>query len=254
MLDHSLKDQVALVTGASSGLGAHFSQVLANAGAHVVLAARRTEKLEQNVQDICEKGGTASAIQLDVTDPESVSNAFDSIASELGVATILINNAGVADSRRFVNTDEDSWNFIMETNLNGAWRVANEFTNRALAKEINANIINIASILGLRVAFGESAYAVSKAAIVQMTKAMALELGRKGIRVNALCPGYFKTELNSDFFESEKGQEFIKNTPAGRLGKLEELDAPLLLLASPQGSFINGVTLPVDGGHLVSSL
>ena len=153
-----------------------------------------------------------------------------------------------------MKVDEQNWDFIMDANLKGAWRVAQAVARRSVELDRPCNIINIASILGLRVGFGESIYAISKAGVVQMTKAMALELGRKQIRVNAICPGYFATEMNSDYLLSEAGQEYLANTPAGRMGQVEELTAPLLLLAGPGGSFVNGAVIPVDGGHLVSSL
>lgn len=256
MLDtsFSLTGKTALVTGASSGLGAHFARVLASAGAQVVLAARRVDKLEANLQAIEDAGGKAVAVAMDVTSPENVSQAMEQIADQMGPLHVLINNAGVADSRRFVTVDEESWDLVVGTNLTGVWRVAREVTARMLADGVQGSIVNVASILGLRQGFGESSYATSKAGVVQLTKEMALELGPKGIRVNALCPGYVKTEINADYFASEKGQAYIKTTPAGRVGTLDELTAPLLLLASDAGSFINGIALPVDGGHLVSSL
>ena len=250
----SVKGKVALVTGASSGLGAHFGSVLAQAGARVILAARRVEKLQALVEDIESNGGLATAIALDVTRAESVSAALAKGESVYGPITILVNNAGVADSKRFVNVDESSWDFVMDTNLKGAWRVAHQVSQRLLAHNLGGSIINIASILGLRNGLGESTYSVSKAGLIQMTRAMALELGYKGIRVNALCPGYFRTEMNAAYFESEQGQAYIKSTPARRLGELDELTAPLLMLASDAGSFMNGAVIPVDGGHLVSSL
>lgn len=250
----SLTGKVALVTGASSGLGAHFATVLAKAGAGVVVGARRVEKLQDLVEKIKTDGGKAVAVAMDITDSASVTQALDDGEAALGPITILVNNAGVADSKRFINVDEESWDFIMNTNLKGAWTVANQLSKRMMAKQLSGSIINIASILGLRVAVGESTYAISKAGVVQMTKAMALELGNKGIRVNALCPGYFKTEINADFFETDKGQAFIQATPAKRLGKLEELNVPVLMLASDAGSFINGTAIPIDGGHTVSSL
>lgn len=252
--DLSLTGKVALVTGASSGLGAHFAKVLATAGAKVVVGARRVEKLQDLVGEIAESGGEAVAVAMDITDTTSVIQAIDDGEAAFGPITILINNAGVADSKRFINVDEGSWDFVMDTNLKGAWTVANQVSKRLMANKLGGSIVNIASILGLRVAVGESTYAISKAGVVQMTKAMALEFATKGIRVNAICPGYFKTEINADFFATEKGEAFIQATPARRLGKLQELNAPLLLLASDAGSFINGTAIPIDGGHTVSSL
>jgi NAD(P)-dependent dehydrogenase (short-subunit alcohol dehydrogenase family) len=250
----SLQGKAALVTGASSGLGAHFAGVLAAAGAKVAVAARRQERLETLVDEITRSGGDAIAVAMDVTDRNSVQSALDSVERQLGAIDILINNAGVAGSRHCLKEDEDSWDRIMEANLKGAWRVAHGVARRNVDRQRPCTIVNIASILGLRVGFGESTYAVSKAAVVQMTRTMALELARKGIRVNALCPGYFATEMNSDYLHSDAGRAYLANTPAGRAGELHELDGALLLLVSDAGSFINGVSLPVDGGHLVSSL
>jgi len=250
----SMHNKVALVTGASSGLGAHFAHVLSKAGARVVVAARRIDKLHQLIKSIEAAGGKAMAVAMDVTDGESVKTALNQAEAALGPIDVLVNNAGVADSKRFVNVDEDSWDFVMDTNLKGAWRVAHEVSSRMLSAKRPGSIVNIASILGLRVSIGESTYGASKAALVHMTKAMALEFASKGIRVNALCPGYIRTEMNADYFESEKGKAYLQSTPSQRLGKLEELDAPLLLLASDAGSLINGVALPVDGGHLVNGL
>ena len=250
----SMAGKTALVTGASSGLGEHFARVLAAAGASVVVAARRTDRLETLVQELRAGGASAMAVALDVSSADSVEHALDTIEAELGVPDVLVNNAGVGASRYSLKVDEENWDFIMDTNLKGAWRVARGTAARAVAAGKPCSIVNIASILGLRVGFGESVYAASKAAVVQLTKAMALELGRKNIRVNALCPGYFSTELNSEYLASEQGQAMLGATPGGRAGELPELSAPLLLLASDAGSFINGVALPVDGGHLVSSL
>jgi NAD(P)-dependent dehydrogenase (short-subunit alcohol dehydrogenase family) len=249
-----MNGSVALVTGASSGLGEHFAEVLARSGARVVAAARRTDKLDALVGRIQASGGDAIAVAMDVTSSESVSAAFDAAEAAYGVVTTIVNNAGVTDTRTFLKADEEGFDFVMDTNLKGVWRVAHTGAKRMVAAAVGGSIVNVASILGLRVGIGESTYAISKAGVVQMTKALAMELVRKNIRVNALCPGYFVTELNSDYFASQQGKDYIAQTPARRLGQLSELDAPLLLLASNAGSFVTGVALPVDGGHLVSSL
>jgi NAD(P)-dependent dehydrogenase (short-subunit alcohol dehydrogenase family) len=254
MQNKSMLDKVVFITGASSGLGAHFARVLSAAGAKVIVGARRVEKLAQLVTDISQTGGSALAVNLDVTDASIVDAAIATGYAEFGPIDTLINNAGVASPNRFVNVNESDWQFIMDTNLTGAWRMAQALTKHMMEHQITGSIVNIASILGLRVGFGESSYAVSKAGIVQLTKSMALELANKNIRVNALCPGYFETEMNQDYFSSEQGQAYIKTTPAKRVGQLDELNGPLLLLAGKEGSFINGVALAVDGGHMVSSL
>lgn len=250
----SMEGKVALVTGASSGLGAHFARVLAAAGATVIAAARREERLNALVDEIRSNGGKADAIALDVTNTASVATALDTIESNQGGIDVLVNNAGVAASQYSLKVTEEEWDYVMDTNLKGAWRMARATAERASAAAQALSIINIASILGLRVGFGESTYAVSKAAVVQLTKALALEVARKGIRVNALCPGYFATEMNTEYLHSEAGQALLSKTPIGRMGKLTELNGPLLLLASDAGSFMNGAVIPVDGGHLVSSL
>ena len=249
-----LRGQVALVTGASSGLGEHFAQVLAGCGAKVAIVARRVDKLQALRSKINDAGGHAFALEMDVSSVASVEDALAGIHSELGNVSILINNAGMADSRSFLKMDEENWRKTMDVNLDGAWRVAHRVSQQMVSSGTSGSIVNIASILGLRQGFGHTAYAVSKAGVVQMTKSMALELSRKSIRVNALCPGYIETEINADYFSTEAGREYVGTTPAGRVGRLEELDGPLLMLCSDAGSFVNGVALAVDGGHLVGGL
>ena len=250
----SMQNKVVLVTGASSGLGAHFAKVMANAGAKVIVTARREQKLKQLVEEISATGGEASALALDVTNSDAVEGVIKNATRLYGPIDCLVNNAGVADPKRFVNVEEADWQFVLETNLTGAWRVAKAVATQMVNSNTKGSIVNIASILGLRVGFGDSTYAISKAGVIQMTKAMCLELASKNIRVNALCPGYFETEMNTDYFNTEKGQAYLQTTTAKRLGQLDELTAPLMLLCSDEGSFINGIALPVDGGHLNTSL
>lgn len=249
-----LSGRTALVTGASSGLGAHFCKVFAQAGARVIACARRLDRLEKLVAEINDADGSAYAIAMDVADTDSVARAFEQIDKLPSGVDILVNNAGVGSSHRFVKTTEADWDAFMETNLKSVWRVSRHCIDRMRARDSGGSIINIASILGLQPALGLSLYATSKAGVIQLTKTMALELAGDRIRVNAICPGYFHTEMNAAFFNTERGLEFIRSTPAGRWGELHELSGPLLLLASDAGSFINGVALPVDGGHLVQSL
>ena len=242
-----LKGRKALVTGASSGLGAHFAQVLAAQGAEVTLGARRLAELQGVCEKITNIGGRAKAVRLDVTDAASVAEVcaepFD----------IVVNNAGISAAGPAMDYSEADWDRTMDINLKGAFLVS-----QAAAQKMKDNgggsIINIASILGLRVAGAVAAYATSKAALVQMTKATALEWARYGIRVNALCPGYIETPLNTDFFATDAGQALIKRIPQRRLGRLQDLDGPLLLLASDAGAYMTGSEIAVDGGHLVSSL
>lgn len=249
----NLQDRTALVTGASSGFGAHFCRVLAAHGARVVACARRLDRLEELVGEISAGGGEALAVAMDVTDAASVAAAFDAAETAFGTVTIISNNAGVADARLAVQIDEESYDRVLDTNLKGAWLVAREAGRRMIKAGSGGSIVNTASLLGLRVTIGQSTYAISKAGVVQMTRALALEWARKGIRVNALCPGYFITDMNRDFLTSDRGKAYIATTPAQRTGELEELTTPFLLLASDAGSFINGVALPVDGGHALGA-
>jgi len=249
-----LSGRVALVTGASSGFGAHFARVLAAAGARVVLGARRLERLSALVDDIGRQGGRATAVAMDVLDGDSVAAAFDAAEKTFGLVDVLVNNAGVAASRRFINSTEADWDFVVDTNLKAVWRVGRECARRLVDAGKTGSIVNIASIVGLRPALGEAVYGTAKAGVIHLTKTLSMELLRHGIRVNALCPGYFETEMNAAFFATDKGRHFIRQLPPGRLGELDELNAPLLLLASDAGSFVNGIALPVDGGHLTQPL
>ncbi|MFT5576346.1 MAG: NAD(P)-dependent dehydrogenase (short-subunit alcohol dehydrogenase family) [Bermanella sp.] len=249
-----LSGRVALVTGASSGLGEHFAKVLVGAGASVVLAARRKDRLEKLVAEIAQTGGKALAVAMDVNDRASVQAGFDAAQATFGVVTVLVNNAGVARPGRFLDGDDAGWDFTMNTNLKAVWRVSQEAAGRMVASRSAGSIVNIASILGLQPGLNQAFYATAKAGVVQLSKTTALELWRKNIRVNALCPGYFETEMNSGFFQSEKGAAYLEKIPPQRLGELDELSGPLLLLASDAGSFMTGVALPVDGGHLLQGL
>ncbi len=249
-----VQGKTALVTGASSGFGAHFSKLLAAHGAKTVLAARRMDRLQDLVQDIRSKGGEAAAVSLDVTSAASVAAAFEAAEATFGPVTIVSNNAGVADSKWAVDIDEASWDFVVDTNLKGAWLVMKEAGTRMISAGTGGSIVNTASILGLRAARAISSYSASKAGVISLTESLALEWSRHGIRVNALCPGYFVTELNAEFFDTEEGQRYLKNTPAGRSGNIEELSAPFMLLASDAGSFINGTFFPVDGAHHIGNM
>ena len=250
-----LTGKTALITGASSGLGAHFARTLASAGARVVVTARRSERLEALVSELQASGAEALAIPMDVTDSDSVNRAFDQAEQQWGLEDVLVNNAGIGDPVMFLNMTEGNWRSMLSTNLDGAWRVAHR-ASLAMAKAGQGGcIVNIASILGLRVGTALSHYAVAKAGVVQLTKAMAMELARNNIRVNAIAPGYFRTEMNTDYFDTQQGQDYIRSkVPMRRLGQMEELDGPLLLLASAAGSFITGTVINVDGGHLSNSL
>lgn len=250
----SLATRTALVTGASGGLGAHFAQTLAQAGAHVVLAARRSDKLVEHVDRIQAQGGSAEAIALDVTDTASVVAAFDALAAQGRLPDIAVNNAGIVGEHLALETSDDEWQRVIDTNLNGAWRVAREFGKRLVAAGKPGSLINVASILGERVAVGVAPYCASKAALIQLTQALALEWARHGIRANALAPGYIITDLNRDFLASAAGDKLLARIPQKRFGDMRDLEGPLLLLASDAGAFMTGAVLAADGGNLVNTL
>ena len=248
-----LDGRIVLVTGASSGLGTHFAHLLASAGARVAMAARRADKLKALVETIEAAGGEARALSLDVTDSASVRNCYDELAS-WGTPDVVVNNAGITVTRPLLEQTEGDFDSVIGTNLKGCWLVATEAARRMVAAGRGGSIVNIASILGERVAGGVAPYAISKAGVVQTTKAMALELARYRIRVNALLPGYVVTDLNRDFLISEAGDKLRSRIPSRRFGELTDLDGPLLLLASDAGAAMSGTTVVVDGAHLVSSL
>ncbi len=250
----SLKDKVALVTGASSGFGRHFATVLSQAGAKVVLAARRTELIQAEADKIIAGGGEAMAVTMDVTSSASIAAALDEIESAFGVVTIVVNNAGITIPKLLLDLSDDNWTNVIDTNLTGVAYVARESARRMIAAGVGGSIVNIASILAERVQKALTNYAASKAAVVQFTKAAALEFAQYNIRVNALCPGYFNTDLNSEWFKTSEGQALIKRIPQRRTGTLSELNGPLLLLASDAGSLMTGSAVTVDGGHVLSEL
>jgi 3-oxoacyl-[acyl-carrier protein] reductase len=247
-----LTGRVALVTGASSGLGVRFAEVLAANGAAVALVARRRDRLADVEARIAAAGGRAVAIEADVLDRAAMSRAYDAVEAAFGTVTILVNNAGVAHANRAVEMPEPEWRRVLATNLDAVFYGAQEGARRMLAAGKPGAIVNIASVLGFGVAKGVVAYATAKAGVVQMTKALGLELAFKGIRVNAIAPGWFVTELNRDFLESEAGEKLKRDIPVGRFGRDGDLDGALLLLASDAGRFIAGTTIVVDGGQMVA--
>jgi len=249
-----LSGKAAIVTGASSGLGRHFVLTLARHGARVALMARRVELLAELRKEIEGFDARAVAIPLDVARRESVRQAVAAAEEELGPIAILVNNAGLAVSKPALELSEEDWDRTLDVNLRGAWLMAQETARHMVRLGHGGAIINIASITAFRVVGHLSAYAASKAALVQLTRALALELARHNIRVNAIAPGYIETEINQEYFASPAGQALVKRIPQRRLGKPEELDGALLLLASDASSYMTGSVIVVDGGHLQSPL
>lgn len=249
-----LTGRTALVTGASGGLGLHFAQTLARAGARVALAARRADRLAVAVGQIEADGGTALAVSMDVTDRASVIAALTEIESRMGVPDILVNNAGVSGTKRALDYTDEDWSFVVDTNLKGAWIVAQEVARRMVQAKRPGSIINITSIIGSRVTHLLSPYAAAKAGLKQLTQALALELARYEVRVNSIAPGYFITDINRDQLSGEHGDKFRSRIPTRRFGEYRDLEGPLLLLASDAGRHMTGSEIVVDGGHLVSAL
>lgn len=250
----SMQGKLVLVTGASSGLGKHFAHVLAQAGATVLLSARSVDKLQQVLAQIQAEGGKAFAVAMDVSSSASVSSAMSEIVKVHGVPDVLVNNAGQSIAKPMLEQTEADWDQILDTNLKGCWLVATELARALAAAGKPGAIVNIASILGERVGGSVGPYAISKAGLVQATKAMALELARYNIRVNAILPGYVATDMNSDFLHSELGDKLRKRIPTRQFCELGDLTGPLLLLASNAGSGMTGACVAVDRGHLVSAL
>jgi NAD(P)-dependent dehydrogenase (short-subunit alcohol dehydrogenase family) len=247
----SLKGRVALVTGASSGLGVQFAKALADNGAMVALVARRADRLKTLKDEIEGKGGKVLAIEADVTDHAAMMRAFDAAEKSFGTVTILVNNAGIAHGGRAVEMSSDEWRKVLSTNLDAVFFWAQEAARRILAANKQGAIVNIASVLGLAVSKGAVAYAAAKAGVVQVTKALAVELAFKGVRVNAIAPGWFVTEMNNDYLTGEAGAAIKREIPMGRFGNPGDLDGTLLLLVSDAGSYITGATIVVDGGQVI---
>lgn len=257
-IEVNFEGKIALITGASSGLGARFAKVLAQAGAQVVLASRRIDRLKELRAEIEADGGAAHVVSLDVTDYASIKSAIAHAETEAGPIDILVNNSGVSTTQRLVDVTPDDYAFVMDTNLRGGFFVAQETAKRMIARAKGAEkngsplpqsrIINIASVAGLKVLSQIGVYCMSKAAVVHMTKAMALEWGRLGINTNAICPGYIDTEINHHHWETEAGQKLVQMLPRKRVGKPEDLDGLVLLLASDQSDFINGAVINADDG------
>jgi 3-oxoacyl-[acyl-carrier protein] reductase len=247
-----LSGRVALVTGASSGLGLRFAQVLAEAGAAVALVARRADRLAALASHIEQAGGRAAPLSADVCDRADMMRAFDAAERAFGVVDILVNNAGVVHANRIVDLPEAEWRRVLGVNLDAVFLWSQEAARRMLTAEKTGAIVNISSIAGFNVAKGVAAYAVAKAGVIQLTKALGLELAVNGIRVNAIAPGWIVTDLNRDYLASERGTAIKRDIPLGRFGEERDLDGVLLLLASDAGRYMTGTTIVVDGGQLTA--
>ncbi len=246
-----LDGKVALVTGASSGLGARFARTLSMGGAKVGLAARRLDRLQALCDEIAAVGCDALPVMLDVNDPDAIKTVADVVESQLGPIDILVNNSGISVQRRLGDYSPADYDQVMNTNLRGAFFVAQEIGRRMVARR-SGRIINVSSIAGLRAINQLAVYGMSKAALVQMTRSMALEWGRHGVNVNAICPGYIETEINSEYWKSEGGQKLLSMLPRKRIGQPQDIDGVLLMLASGASSFVNGAVISVDDGFSVA--
>jgi NAD(P)-dependent dehydrogenase (short-subunit alcohol dehydrogenase family) len=249
-----ISGQVVLVTGASSGIGRHFAEVLAAAGAKVAAAARRADRLTELARDIESRGGTCLPLACDVTKQDSIREAVTNAEDRLGPLSVLVNNAGVVVSKPLFEHSEADWDYVVDTNLKGAWLAAREFAHHLIERKRPGRIINIASVLGLRTIGQVPAYCTAKAGLIHLTHVLAMELARHRILVNALAPGYVETDFNREFFKTEAGQRLIARIPMKRIAQSEDLDGALLLLASPASAYVTGAVISVDGGHGVAAI
>jgi NAD(P)-dependent dehydrogenase (short-subunit alcohol dehydrogenase family) len=249
-----LAGQVALVTGASSGIGRHLALLLAAAGAKVALAARRVDRLAEAAREIENEGGVARPLACDVTRADSVAETVAAAEAELGPVSILVNNAGVVTAKTFFDHTEADWDRVLDTDLKGAWLMAREFAAHLVARDRPGRIVNIASVLGYRTIARVPSYCAAKAGLIHLTGVLAMELARYGILVNALAPGYVETDFNREFLQSEAGRNLIGRIPLRRVGGPDDLDGAMLLLASPAGAYITGAVIAVDGGHGVAAI
>ena len=246
-----MSGETAMITGGGSGLGKQFATVLAQAGARVIVCARRVDKLEQTAESIREQGGNAHCLPIDVTNLDSVTEAFERCQADSPV-TVLVNNAGTASDAMLLDLSERDWDRIVDTNLKGAWLVARGAAEQMIRHGDGGSIINIASVLGMSAQKGTGAYAAAKAGLLHLTRAMALEWARHNIRVNAIAPGYYRTEMAKDYLDSDVGQKMIKRIPQRRLGNPAEMNGAILLLASAASTYMTGSVLTVDGGLSMS--
>jgi NAD(P)-dependent dehydrogenase (short-subunit alcohol dehydrogenase family) len=249
-----LQGQAALVTGASSGIGRHLAALLAAAGAKVALAARRADRLAEAAREIEAAGGRCLPIALDVTRSESVAASVAAAEGELGPLTILVNNAGVTVAKPVLQHTEEEWDYVLDTNLKGAWLMAREFAQHLVDRGRPGRIINIASVLGVRTIAWVPSYSAAKAGLIHLTHVLAMELARHRILVNAIAPGYVETDFNRDFLRGEAGKKLEARIPLRRVGRPDDLDGAMLLLASPAGAYITGAVIAVDGGHGVAPI
>jgi NAD(P)-dependent dehydrogenase (short-subunit alcohol dehydrogenase family) len=249
-----LTGQVALVTGASSGIGRHLALLLAAAGATVALAARRTDRLAEAAREIEADGGNCRPFALDVTRPNSVAAAVAEAEQALGPLSLLVNNAGVVVSKPMLEHSEEEWDYVVDTNLKGAWLMAREFAGHLVDRKRPGRIVNIASVLGSRTIAGVPSYCAAKAGLIHLTHVLAMELARHGVLVNALAPGYVETDFNREFLKSEAGKRLAARIPLRRVAQADDLDGAMLLLASPAGAYITGAIIAVDGGHAIAAI
>jgi NAD(P)-dependent dehydrogenase (short-subunit alcohol dehydrogenase family) len=250
----SVAGQVALVTGASSGIGEHFAEVLAAAGAKVAAAARRADRLADLAERIEARGGECLPLSCDVTDRQSITQAIAAAEAHLGPVSVLVNNAGVVVSKPLFEHTEEDWDYVVDTNLKGAWLAAREFAHHLVERKRPGRIINISSILASRTIGRVPAYCAAKAGLSHLTQVLAMELARYGILVNALAPGYIETDFNRAYFQSDAGKALIGRIPLKRIGQSPDLDGALLFLASPASAYVTGAVLAVDGGHGVAAI